>query len=276
MTRRNNNPFLQRVIKCAVIVVVLVSMTLFVLTFAFRIKQVKVEGVAAQQFPQQQLKFLHNKSLFFTNFEKTPLFTNPIKNEQGQIFIPKKISKKLPSTIIIRFQQEDPLYRLQWRDETYLINSNDFLGQDDDSFDLTLVSVSSNYDHLIKGDKLDSQLNSNIQLLLKYLERNDLHPKEIFLDQHQSYLQVDQTRFIFEDEADFSVLTAKMKTIVANLDYIREQVPDYNEIDLRFDLPVVENDQENVTLTSTSSADIEVESVNNSATDSSVLEGATQ
>jgi hypothetical protein len=186
-----------------------------------------------------QLDFLLGQSLFFTNLEKTPLFTTTLVNDKGQIFVPIQIQKKFPGTLIITFQEQDPLYRLLWQDNFYLVNSQHYLTADVAAFGLPTVEVSTAYQDKIHPEKIDASLNQQIQNFLQSFQTQQLEFDKFYLNQEESYIIFKGLRFIFEDNADPAVLAAKLKLIQLNLDQLVANMGSIKAIDMRFDLPVV-------------------------------------
>lgn len=189
-----------------------------------------------------QLDFLLGQSLFFTNLEKTPLFTTTLVNDKGQIFVPIKIQKKIPGTLIITFQEQDPLYRLLWQDNFYLVNSQHYLTADVAAFELPTVEVSTAYQDKIHPEKIDASLNQQIQNFLQSFQTQQLEFDKFYLNQEESYIIFKGLRFIFEDNADPAVLAAKLKLIQLNLDQLVSEIDSIKTVDMRFDLPVVKSE----------------------------------
>jgi hypothetical protein len=189
-----------------------------------------------------QLDFLLGQSLFFTNLEKTPLFTTTLVNDKGQIFVPIKIQKKIPGTLIITFQEQDPLYRLLWQNNFYLVNSQHYLTADVAAFELPTVEVSTAYQDKIHPEKIDASLNQQIQNFLQSFQTQQLEFDKFYLNQEESYIIFKGLRFIFEDNADPAVLAAKLKLIQLNLDQLVSEIDSIKTVDMRFDLPVVKSE----------------------------------
>ncbi len=218
----------------------LVIASILAVYYFFRITQIEAV-VDGERFPEleKQLSFLKGQSLFFTNYEKTPLFTSTLKNEQGQIFEPQRLEKDLPNKLLIYFSLQDPLYRLSWDRGSFLVNSRHFLAEDSPEFDLPVVELSNKYADQIKADKIDPNLNYLIQDLIANLNRAQIKPSQIYLDKSDSFLIHEEIKFVFEDQIDKSVLAAKLQVIEVNLENLKNLTGGIDFIDMRFDLPVL-------------------------------------
>ncbi len=198
----------------------------------------------SQDTLQTQLQFLLGQSLVFTNLEKTPLFTTTLTNDKGQIFVPTKIQKRLPGTLIITFEEQDPLYRLLWQDNLYLVNSQHYLTADVAAFELPTVEVSPAYQDKIHPERIDAIFNQQIQNFLQSFQDQQLEFDKFYMDQKESYITFNGLQFIFEDNTDAAVLAAKLKLIQLNLDQLTTNIGPITTVDLRFDLPVVKNSRQ--------------------------------
>lgn len=227
----------------------LVIASVLAVYYFFRITQIEaiVDGEPYEKLANQ-LSSLKGRSLFFTNYEQTPIFTSTLKNEQGQIFEPQRLEKELPNKLIVYFSLQDPLYRLSWDQELYLVNSRHFLAEDSPEFDLPVVELSDEYADQIKGDKINSNLNHIIQNLIANLKQVQIQPSKIYLDKSDSFIIFKGTKFVFEDGFDKSVLAAKIKIIEVNLDNLKNISGGINFIDMRFDLPVLHSSNPNLNL----------------------------
>ncbi len=217
---------------------------IFIGSWFFKISQVTaiVDGEVNPEL-SSSLNFLQNKSLFFTNLDQTALFTETQRNEQGQIFLPQRIEKKLPGELIVYFTQQGPLYRLNWQENLYLVNSKHFLSEDSPEFELMTVVLSANYQDQITDNQIDPQLNLTIQNLIKALKDYEIQPDKIFLDLAESYLIIEDHKYIFEEQAGKQLLAAKIKIIETHLDKLELTTGAVDSIDLRFDLPVIKSSQ---------------------------------
>lgn len=190
------------------------------------------------------LDFLHHKSLFYTNLEQTALFSETLKNDQGQIYIPQSIEKKISGELIIYFTQEDPLYRLLWEEKLYSVNSKNFLAEDSPDYGLLTVTLSSDYQDQIHDNQINYQLNQTIQNLIQALEDREIQPEEIILDSTESYLIYAGNKYIFEEQAEKQLMALKISIIHSNLNDLDLPAGAINFIDLRFDLPVINSSQQ--------------------------------
>jgi hypothetical protein len=190
----------------------------------------------------QNLSFLKNQSLFFTNFEKTPLFTTTLINDRGQVLEPINIKKRLPGTLIIFFQIEDPYYKLKLNEQIFIVNSGGYLALDDQFFSLPLVSLSEDYLYLIENDRLDFELHNLIYEFILAFTNQGLDYDQFYLNKDESEIILDGIQYVFEEETDPDVLGVKIGLINDNLEIAR-QASESQElvqtIDMRFDLPVV-------------------------------------
>lgn len=190
---------------------------------------------------QTQLDFLLGQSLFFTNLEKTDLFTTTLTNDKGQIFVPVKIQKKFPDRLIITFEEQNPLYRLLWQDNFYLVNSQHYLTADLASFELPTVELSPAYQDEIYPERIEPALNHQIQNFLQSFQAQQLEFDKFYLNQKESYINFNGLQFIFEDNTDPVVLAAKLKLIELNLDQLATKIGSIKTVDMRFDLPVIKS-----------------------------------
>lgn len=189
-----------------------------------------------------QLFFLENRSLFFTNFDKTPLFQQVLINDLGQVFLPVRIQKKLPNTLKITLSKEDPLYRISFEDQTFLVNSMNFLAEDTGQFVVPNIQLSKNYSDNIHGKKLDPTLNIRINELTTDLKLTGLNFDQILFDKQNSHMQINGYKFIFSDDETLNFLVSRINLILSDTKNIESQIPGdkkLKEIDMRFDLPIV-------------------------------------
>ncbi len=216
--------------------------SLLLLAIIPRIKKIEclVDGHSNQDICVQ-LSDLKNKSLFFTNLEETDLFEQVLINKVGQVFLPIKVQKKLPQTLIITFSKEDPLYRLSFQDEVFLVNSKNFLVEDSNQFNLPSIHLTDFYTDNISGKILDSTLNMKISKLTSDLSESNLIFERIEFDGQNSSLKVNGVKFIFSDD-NLELLVLKVGSILNDFQNIESQIPEnqqLEEIDMRFDLPIV-------------------------------------
>ncbi len=242
MKRDNQNQVKKRIIKKCVQGLLSLLLIAIVLSLP-RIKKLEclVDNQQDDDFCSQLL-FLENKSLFFTNFEKTPLFQQVLVNDLGQVFLPVNIQKRLPSTLLITLSKEDPLYRISFEDKTFLVNSMDFLAEDSQQFAVPNIQLSQDYAGCIDDKKLDPALNIRINELTKALKSAGLSFDEIIFDKQNSSLQINGFKFIFSDDENLAFLVSRINLILSDAKSVESQIPDdkkLKEIDMRFDLPIV-------------------------------------
>ncbi len=227
-------------------IVVLLSFFLLIgLAYCFKIKNITclVAGVADQEFCQQ-LFFLKNKSLFFTNFEQTPLFTSTLVNDQEQVFEPLELVKVLPDTVIINFKKEDPWYKLVINEQTFVVNSRGYLAPDSATFALPQVQLASDYQEQVKADKIDQDLHLLIYGLVHNFEQKSLAISNLTIDHDSSWMQLGKVKYLFEQDVSPALLAAQIKIIQDNLELVKQELNSESEslqVDLRFGLPVVSN-----------------------------------
>ncbi len=209
----------------------------------FKVQQIKclVDG---QPNPElcEQLSFLKNKSLFFTRFDQTPLFLSTLVNEQGQVFEPLQIQKRLPDTLLISFLKKDPSYKIKIDQQTYIVNSQGYLAQDSNQFDLPLITMTEAYQNEISAEKIDLDLHQTITDYVEYFNQQELDYNDFKLNKKESSVTVNNTDYIFEDTMLPALTAMKVKLISDDLAKIKQDLTADQEIrviDLRFDLPVV-------------------------------------
>jgi hypothetical protein len=209
---------------------------------------VKIENINCfvdnQPDPQlcQSLGFLKNKSLFFTRFDQTPLFTSTLVNEQGQVFEPLKFEKKLPDTLIIYFHKQDPIYKLNFEENTFVVNSQGYLAEDSSQFNLPTVNLSDSYHTEIGSKKVATEFHELISNFIEYFNQQELIYNDFRLNKEQSVLRISGIDYIFEDETDAALLAVKIKLINNNLAEMKQDLEvgeEIESIDVRFNLPVV-------------------------------------
>lgn len=241
MIRKKSNNQRIKLPKNVVIFFLLFS-SLSLLAIIPRVRNIEclVDGHSDQDICTQ-LSFLKNKSLFFTNLEKTALYEQVLLNKVGQVFLPIKVQKKLPQTLMITLSREDPLYRLSFQNEVFLVNSKNFLAEDSDQFDLPSIHLTDLYINNINGKKLDSTLNIKISKLTSDLSEANLIFEKIEFDGQNSSLRVNGIKFIFSDD-NIELLVPKVSSILNDFQNVESQIPEnqqLEEIDMRFDLPIV-------------------------------------
>ncbi len=204
-----------------------------------------IECVVDDQSDQnfcQQLDFLKGRSLFFTNFEATPLYQQILTNESGQVFMPVDVSRVLPKKIVIIFIREDPLYRLQINDQVFLVNSRHYLAEDTAQFDLPQVRVSEEYNSLLAQEKIDPEMSRQFYQLVDTLEQLSVRFDYIYFDKEESYVLVNEVKYLFSDQDDLYELAVKIYNILGDFSTVANAVTDgstVTAIDMRFDSPLV-------------------------------------
>ena len=198
----------------------------------------------------QKFGFLKEKSLFFTNLEQTDLYKTNLSNDQGLVYVPIKIKRQLPSTLVIYFQAETPWYLLSWAGKQYLVNSHHQLTAVTSpdiklSSDLIEIELASIYEDKVDEEKqqLDAQLNKQNYDLIQALARHGVKHQRLIIDGPQSYFLDNDIEYVFEFKlSDFDELAIKTKIIQDNLSAIEKDPRNTQAItmiDLRFDLPVI-------------------------------------
>lgn len=221
----------------------LIALLFCVTWFLLKINKIYcvVDGQEDAQFCQN-LEFLHHKSLFFTRYDQTPLFTSTLVNDQGQVFEPLRLEKKLPDTLTVFFHKKNPVYKLSIGEDIYMVNSLGYLADDSNQFDLPTVYLSDVYLSRIDSKKLEIELHNLISNFIEYFNQQKLIYNEFSLNKEQSVLVVDGVDYIFEDTADPALLAAKIKIINNILSDIKQDLEIGEEIELinlRFNLPVI-------------------------------------
>ncbi len=220
-----------------------ILVALFSIAYFFKVEQVicLVEGQMETEICSN-LNFLHGESLFFSRWDHTPLLTEVHVNNQGRVYQPIKMQKRLPSTLIITFNKEDPWYRLEWQNKTYVVNSHGYLTSGSHFPDLPLVKAADTYQHAFVDNQIDHELNKLIYDYLDYSQQLVLNYDYLFLNQDRTYFEVDGMQYMFNIENDPASIVTKMKLIQKNFDLILEQVEpgqSVQAIDFNFKLPVV-------------------------------------
>ncbi|GEM_PF-1936281 len=223
--------------------ILLIGLIFCITWFCFRIETVYCL-VNDQSDPQfcQSLNFLKNQSLFFTRFDQTALYTSTLVNEQGQVFEPIKIEKKLPNTLIVYLYKQDPVYKLKFDNNSYVVNSQGFLAEDTGQFTLPTVDLSSSYTTEIESQQVATKLHQSITNLIEYFNQQELIYNDFSLNKEQSVLRVNGIDYIFEDETDPALLAVKIKLINNDLSEMKQSLKveeEIDSIDVRFNLPVV-------------------------------------
>mgnify|MGYP006282891671 CR=1 FL=1 len=193
-----------------------------------------------------QLDSLKNKSIFFTNLDQSLLYSQVLKNEQGQAFQPTAYRKVLPGTLKIEFAKKNPSYRLQFGQKTYLANAYNFLSNDDQQFkSLPVIVVSRDYQEKIDPPRIDAEFNQELIDLITTAEQHQLIFYSIEVNGRESVVNTKNWRFKFEyEQSDWNELLAKIKVINNNLDSnLFDQ--DRPLIDMSFNLPILKSDAVN-------------------------------
>ena len=189
-----------------------------------------------------KLDYLLGRSLLFTDLEKTDLFQTVQVNELGQVYLPIAVKKKLPSTLMLEFVKEDPLYRLKIADNIFVVNSYNFLTNDIAQFQLPEIELSTAYNYYIADNKIDSRLNSRLYSLVEGLAQENIVYDGLFIDNESSFLSKNGIRYLFDDNNQLDQLPIKIKLITQDFSQVEASVPlgsKITTIDLRFELPVV-------------------------------------
>ena len=212
-------------------------------TFFFRIKKIVclVEETSDELFCSQ-LNYLLEKSLFFINLEETDLHQTIQINDFGQVYLPVDVARKLPDTLIIKFIKEDPLYRLKYGDNTYVVNSHNYLTTDYNQFQLPEIDLSFSYERYIDDNKIAETLNLRLSRLVERLLKNNINYEQLYIDNDSSYLIFKGVKYLFIDNDKVDQIPHTIKLIHQDMAQIMISVPDnkeISEIDLRFKLPVV-------------------------------------
>jgi len=241
--KRGSQKKIKKNISASLVKTLVLTMLVTMALFFPRIRKIEcyVDGQANSEICSQ-LSFLENKSLFFTNLEKSPLFQQVLVNDLGQVFLPVKTQKKLPSTLLVTLSKEDPLYRISFEDKTFLVNSMNFLAEDSQQFMVPSIQLSDKYSSNIHDKKFDPMLNKQINELTTNLKSAGLNFNQITLDKDNSSLLINNNKFIFSDNGDLGLLISKISVILSDEKTIRSQIPidkKIKEIDMRFDLPIV-------------------------------------
>ncbi len=190
----------------------------------------------------KQLEPLKGKSIFFTNLDQSILYSQVLKNQQGQAFQAVDYYKQLPNTLVIDFKKKNPSYRLKFKEEIYLANIHNFLAQDDEQFSsLPMIEITDFYQPQINPPHIEPELNSKLIKLVELCDQFHLPLNTAKIDRSQSELNIDNWQFIFEyEQVDWLQMLPKAKVIIDNLDQ-----PDHRSakfvVDMRFNLPVLKS-----------------------------------
>lgn len=189
-----------------------------------------------------QLNFLNGKSLFFTNLERTALFQQVLTNELEQVYMPLEVKRELPNKLVIKFIREDPLYRLEFEDQTYLVNSKHYLATDSDEFKLPLITLAEAYGQFIDQDKIDPEQSKKLYTLADSLQQLQVNFEQVYFDGSESYVKTDQAEFLFSDQDDYRQLALNIFHILEEFSKVTAAAEDGQKvvaIDMRFDAPLV-------------------------------------
>lgn len=183
------------------------SSLLFLSTLGLSYNFFKIKNIECQQNKQKcneatmtKLSHLNNKSIFFTNFEKTlSQFSN------------YKISKKLPNTLILELSEKQSNY--------YIIKD-----------DLT-ISISNQ-------ESLDKETNEQINTLYSNLKKYNTSFNKVTLENNIFIVFIEDDLRVLIDQNDVKNGTYKLGQILKNL-RLKEIDTAIKEIDTRFKMPVL-------------------------------------
>lgn len=193
-----------------------------------------------------QFNYLRGRALFFTDFYKTPLYSEAIMDETGRVLRPHSISLIYPNQIKISFLREEPIFRVVANDQTFLVNSAQILVADQTTFELPTVEINHEYsDSFQQGAKVPKEIFQLIASLVKHLEIQQLTQAKIKLDQKGFILYIGRGKYLIDSDAKLAMTIAKTRLIHERLDEIVQDkftADQKLEIDMRFELPVIRVD----------------------------------
>lgn len=218
---------------------------LFTLVFLFlvanRVTKVDCTVESSECPPElaEHSKILKGSSFFFGNFEKK-LHENLLENN---VYLLQSVTKKLPGTIVLTFEQEEIEYSLQFEGETkYVGKSGTIIPNNSQPQDVLLIEWKTDQE-LIKENRVQNKYHQLFLTITQSLTRTSQEQKKIIWNSDSEVILDIPGRplFIFDSET-IETQIKKVDTIVnaKELDEIEEPIL---EIDMRFDLPVLRTRQ---------------------------------
>jgi hypothetical protein len=183
----------------------------------------------------EHFSFVLKKPLFFRNYDQELLgYEVVIGEENTQSYAVSLVEKKLPSTLEIVVEKQEPAYRLiEFDKDIYLVSQHKNLLSNQQ--DLLLPAVELEVDQ-----ELDRQIHDFVIELVQSLEKYNLAFESLIIKEHnQLELKlIDGPRVLLESSQMPNQISWKIFTILSEQQVIEIELP-IKEIDLRFNLPVI-------------------------------------
>ncbi|MBU0974693.1 hypothetical protein KKD03_03260 [Patescibacteria group bacterium] len=207
--------------------------TLFLLGFLFKINVINCQVSRINCKPElyQKLEVLKGKSLFFVNLDRE-LSKNDICTET---ILLQNFQKQFPGTILLEFSEEKVVYQLNFEEsKLYISEFGNILPSSQNVNDLPEVSWNS---------KLSSESHAEILKILNSVNDSNLIIEKITrLSDKEIVIYIkDNPKIIIDEE----VIDSKVGILVTLLNSreIKEYEEPIEEIDLRYNLPVLRTTQ---------------------------------
>jgi hypothetical protein len=218
----------------------IVSLLYFLSAEFFVIKTIDCIDIQTKQvFGCNHFVELKEKSLFFTDFERQSSFKQVVYADT-KIYQVVSFKKELPGKLLIILSEKQLAYRIKIEDQdSYLVNIEGQIKEDDSNLELAEVSILSSWDSQVLADgKLDSRLDQFIQALLESLEKID-YVKVDFVNQAEIKIYLKGSKVaVLDYDADPQLAMIRLEMVLAEVDFESFET-EIKEIDLRFNMPVL-------------------------------------
>lgn len=223
------------------VVIILIGVAIFagkMVISSFSVKNIECQ-LDQQTCPESltnSLTVLHGKPLFFTNYQS-------ILQEQ-RVPLPvtlTQVKKHLPNTLNLEFSSQNLAYMIQTNEGTIAVSTTGVLFKDTTVLPPTTIEVKPELSSVLDPNHaIQAPIHTAFLELVTTLEKSDLPVK------HISWVDKDTINLIMNDgqlnavvdQKNPRVAIEKLELIIKSQEYqaVQENV---QEIDLRFDLPVL-------------------------------------
>lgn len=224
---------------------ILVSLFLFfisVVVFVVRNVQCTIQQAVVEQGVCEQLAdYFVGKSLFITDFENAPIWTELLTHQEySQAYQYIGVRKSLSGQVTLYLVSKKPDYRLVIGEQRFLLNQHNKLRNDQSSLTIPTIQVHAiSYDDLQNQGYLHQEWHQKFLGLARALEAQQFSTAMVdWLSDQEIQLHVADLLILLDTEKDFSWQIERLKAIFED-EALKETLQTGNQLDLRFNLPVL-------------------------------------
>ncbi len=198
------------------------------------------QGVIEDGVCQELQAQLAGRLLLWTNFARQSIFdellVHPVYSQSYQLL---SVSKRLQGTLHLELLIRDPDYRLRVAEDSYLLNLNPTLRQDDPELHILSIDFLADPAELLSKGQLQEVYHAHFMSLSQALRRYKIPSTQVLWHSDQEIcVQTADLCLLLDTELDFDYQLWRAAQVLNDRD-LEDDLRRHHTLDLRFRQPVL-------------------------------------